>query len=56
MWVFGARPPIPPQRREALVARPGWIYRNRDRVENLWARLKEWRPVATRYGLTRNLC
>ncbi|MDJ0388520.1 IS5 family transposase [Roseomonas sp. E05] len=25
------------------------VYRRRHRVENLWARLKEWRAVATRY-------
>jgi transposase len=27
-------------------------YRRRHRVENLWARLKEWRAVATRYDKT----
>lgn len=27
-------------------------YRGRHRVENLWARLKEWRAVATRYDKT----
>lgn len=52
IWDLGARPAIPPQRREAPVACPGWIYRNRHRVENLWARLKEWRAVATRYEKT----
>ena len=31
---------------------PGWIYNNRNRVERLWARLKEWRAVATRYEKT----
>jgi hypothetical protein len=39
---------IPPQRHEAPVACPEWIY-NRNVVERLWARLKEWRAVATRY-------
>jgi len=29
-----------------------WIYHNRSRVECLWARLKEWRAVATRYEKT----
>lgn len=27
-------------------------YRERRRIENLWARLKEWRAVATRYDKT----
>jgi transposase len=37
---------------EAPVACPAWIYHNRNRVERLWARLKEWRAVATRYEKT----
>jgi transposase len=49
---MGARPAIPPKRSEEQVACPAWIYRNRHRVENLWARLKEWRAVATRYEKT----
>ena len=49
IWNLGARPAIPPQRHEAPVACPSWIYHNRNRVERLWARLKEWRAVATRY-------
>lgn len=48
----GARPAIPPKRRDAPVACPVWIYANRHRVENLRARLKEWRAVATRYEKT----
>lgn len=52
IWDLGARPAIPPQRHEAPVACPNWIYRNRHRVENLWARLKERRAVATRYEKT----
>jgi transposase len=52
IWGMGARPAIPPQRHEAPVACPGWIYANRNRVERLWARLKEWRAVATRYEKT----
>src|SRR3954453_20960054 len=42
-WDLGARPAIPPRRNEELVACPPWIYHNRNRVERLWARLKEWR-------------
>ena len=52
IWNLGARPAIPPKRNEAPVACPSWIYHNRSKVENLWARLKEWRAVATRYEKT----
>lgn len=52
IWDMGARPAIPPQRHEAPVACPDWIYNNRHHVERLWARLKEWRAVATRYEKT----
>lgn len=52
IWDMGARPAIPPQRHEAPVACPEWIYNNRNKVERLWARLKEWRAVATRYEKT----
>ncbi len=31
------------------MACPDWVYNNRNAVERLWARLKEWRAVATRY-------
>ena len=48
----GARPAIPTKRNEAPVACPEWIYNNRNVVERLWARLKEWRAVATRYEKT----
>jgi transposase len=41
-----------PQHHEAPVACPDWIYANRNQVERLWARLKEWRAVATRYEKT----
>ena len=47
-----SRPRIPAKSNEAPVACPGWIYNNRNRVERLWARLKEWRAVATRYEKT----
>ena len=52
IWNLGARPAIPPQRHEAPVACPDWIDNNRNVVERLWARLKEWRAVATRYEKT----
>ena len=52
IWSMGAKPAIPPQRHEARVACPAWIYTNRNLVERLWARLKEWRAVATRYEKT----
>ena len=49
IWNLGRRPVIPPQRHEAPVACPAWIYNDRNRVERLRARLKEWRAIATRY-------
>src|SRR3954451_24503341 len=52
IWSLGARPAIPAKRNEAPVAGPPWIYLNRNRVERLWSRLKEWRAVATRYEQT----
>jgi transposase len=45
-------PAIPPKRTDAPVACPEWIHANRHLVENLWARLKEWRAVATCYEKT----
>ena len=52
IWNLGSRPAIPAKRNEADIACPLWIYHNRNRVERLWARLKEWRAVATRYEKT----
>jgi len=52
IWDSGARPAIPAKSNEAAVSCPSWIYTNRNRVERLWARLKEWRAVATRYEKT----
>jgi transposase len=52
IWSMGARPAIPSKSNEAPVACPDWIYTNRNVVERLWARLKEWRAVATRYEKT----
>jgi transposase len=54
IWNLGARPAIPPKQKEAPVACPDWIYTHRNQVERLWARLKEWRAVATRHGKTAN--
>ncbi len=52
VWDNGSRPAIPSKRNEAPVACPDWVYNNRNVVERLWARLKEWRAVATRYEKT----
>ena len=52
IWDMGSRPAIPPLRHEAPVACPDWIYNNRKGVERLWARLIEWRALATRYEKT----
>ena len=52
IWNLGARPAIPSKRNEDAVACPDWIYANRNYVERLWARLKEWRAIATRYEKT----
>ena len=48
----GARPAIPAKRTEAPVPCPAWACNNRNRVERLRGRLKEWRAVATRYDKT----
>ena len=52
IWSLGARPAIPSKRNAEEVACPAWIYANRNHVERLWARLKEWRAIATRYEKT----
>jgi len=52
IWNLGARPAIPSKQNEAPVACPDWIDANRNHVERLWARLKEWRAIATRYEKT----
>ncbi len=52
VWNLGARPAIPSKRNETPVAGPDWVYSNRHQVERLWARLKEWRAIATRYEKT----
>jgi transposase len=48
----GARPAIPTRGNEAAVTCPAWIYHNRHLIERLWAKLKEWRAVATRHEKT----
>ena len=48
----GARPAVPSKRNEEQLACPDYIHNNKNRVERLWARLKEWRAVAARYGKT----
>jgi transposase len=52
IWTLGARPAIPSKRNEEEVAGPEWIDANRNHVERLWSRLKEWRAIATRYEKT----
>jgi transposase len=52
VWSQGARPVIPTRRNEETLSCPSWIYTNRNQVARLWARLKEWRAVATRYEET----
>jgi transposase len=49
----GAEPVVPahPTHKNA-PAHDRAAYRRRHRVENLWARLKEWRALATRYDKT----
>jgi transposase len=49
VWELGSRPAIPTRRNEASVHCPDWIYVNRERVERMWNRLKDWRAIATRY-------
>ncbi len=52
VWALGARPVIPTRSTEETLSCPAWAYTNRNLVERLWARLKEWRAVATRYEKT----
>jgi transposase len=52
IWGLGSIPAIPTRKNEAPVACRTWIHANRERVERLWSRLKEWRAVATRYDKT----
>ena len=52
IWDVGSGPAIPPRCDEAAASCPAWICNNRNGVARLWARLKEWRAVATRYENT----
>ena len=52
VWELGSRPAIPTRRNEGPVHCPDWIYVNRERVERMWNRLKEWRAISTRYEKT----
>jgi transposase len=46
---MGARCAILPQRHATPVPCPDWIYDNRNQIECLCAKLKEWYAIATRY-------
>lgn len=48
IWGMGARPAIPAKKGKAPVAGPDWLHHNRNAVERLWVRLKEWRTIAAR--------
>lgn len=48
----GAEPGAPSQPTHRPVLYDRAAYARRHRVENLWARLKEWRAIATRYDKT----
>jgi len=52
VWRLGSRPVIPTRKTEETLSCPSWVYTNRNQVERLWARLKEWRAIATRYEKT----
>ena len=49
---LGAKPTIPSRRTDPDVRCDDCIYRNRNVVERLWGRLKQWRAIATRYEKT----
>jgi len=52
LWSRGLRPAIPTKRNEPSLSCPKWACQHRHLVKNLWARLKEWRAIATRYEKT----
>lgn len=52
IWNMSTRSTIPPRRTDPPLRCDAYIYRNRNVVERLWGRLKEWRAVATRYEKT----
>lgn len=43
---------IPTRKTEEILSCLAWVYTNRNQVERLWSRLKEWRAIATRYEKT----
>ena len=46
----GVTPCIPPRRnRKVLIAYDKALYKTRHKIENLFAKLKDWRRIATRY-------
>ncbi len=46
----GTTPCIPPRRNRTVQhAYDARLYRSRHRIENLFAKLKDWRRIATRY-------
>jgi transposase len=52
----GITPCIPPRRgRNALIAYDPVLYKRRHRIENAFARLKDWRRIATRYDRSADL-
>ena len=46
--------PVVPSRKGTTQPEPcpAYIYRHRNLIERCWARLKEWRAIATRYDKT----
>lgn len=49
---LGAEPVVPANPTHPPVPYDRAAYARRHRIENLWARLKAWRAVATRYDRT----
>lgn len=49
---LGAEPVVPANPTHPAVTYDPHAYRRRHRVENLWAKLKEWRAIATRHEKT----
>lgn len=46
----GIQPCIPSRKgRKTVIAHDADIYRRRHKIENMFARLKDWRRIATRY-------
>jgi hypothetical protein len=52
IWRPSARPAIPTKGNEGVLACPAGIDDNHNIAERLWARLREWRAVATRYTIS----